>query len=127
MRSPHGVRPLTGQNDYGRTATAPAAERDEHRPGRLMMATDFNERIWLTWLVKVRIIIITCLLAIELAITSLTTTRVSVPLFLAVIFLWYMASAGYYALLPRWRDDRLQARFQVLTDLVFATAVLYVS
>ena len=42
-----------------------------------MMGTDFNERIWLTWLVKMRIIIITCLLAIELAITSVTPTKVS--------------------------------------------------
>jgi two-component system, NtrC family, sensor histidine kinase PilS len=92
-----------------------------------MMETSFNDRIWLTWLVKMRIIIITCLLAIELAITRLTPTRVPIDLFLGVIFLWYVASAVYYALLPRWHDHRLQARLQLLTDLGFATAVLYVS
>ena len=40
------------------------------------MAAGINERIWLEWLVKVRIIIITILLAIELAIVNLTTTKV---------------------------------------------------
>jgi hypothetical protein len=41
------------------------------------MASGINERIWLEWLVKVRIIIITILLAIELAIVTLTTTSVN--------------------------------------------------
>src|SRR5437016_5857836 len=91
------------------------------------MTQGFNERVWLTWLVKTRIIIITFLLAIELAITSLTSTRVPLLLFLGVIFLWYAAGGAFYAWLERWRDDRLQARVQVLTDLTFATAVLYVS
>ena len=91
------------------------------------MAQGFNERIWLTWLVKMRIIIVTFLLAIELAITSLTPTKVPVALFLFVIFMWYAAGGAFYAALERWRDDQLQARFQVLSDLGFATAVLYVS
>ncbi len=91
------------------------------------METPSNERIWLSWLVKVRILIITCVLAIELAITRLTETRVPIELFLAVIFLWYCASAAYYALVDRWRAVKLQARVQVLSDVAFGTAVLYVS
>ena len=91
------------------------------------MAQAFNERIWLTWLVKMRIIIVTFLVAIELAITRLTPTHVPVGLFLGVIAGWYLVGAIFYALVERWRGDRLQARVQVLTDLGFATAVLYVS
>ena len=49
------------------------------------MATTFNERTWLEWLVKVRVIIITFLLAIELAITTLTVSSVNKHLFIAVI------------------------------------------
>src|SRR5258706_12071992 len=91
------------------------------------MAQAFNERIWLTWLAKMRIIIVTFLLAIELAITKLTPTHVPMALFVGVIIAWYVVSGVLYALLDRWRDDRLQARVQVLTDLGMATAVLYVS
>ncbi len=92
-----------------------------------MTDTPSNERIWLSWLVKVRILIITCLLAIELAITRITPTRVPIDLFLGVIFLWYSASAAYYGLLGRWRAVKLQAKLQVITDLAFGTAVLYVT
>ena len=37
------------------------------------MNAGFNERTWLEWLVKVRVIIITFLLAIELAMKSVMT------------------------------------------------------
>jgi two-component system sensor histidine kinase PilS (NtrC family) len=93
------------------------------------MDTQPNERIWLSWLVKVRILIITCVLAIELAITRLTPSRVPPPveLFLGAIALWYCSSAIYYALVDRWRAVKLQAKLQVVTDLAFATVVLYLS
>jgi two-component system, NtrC family, sensor histidine kinase PilS len=91
------------------------------------MATTFNERTWLEWLVKVRVIIITFLLAIELAITTLTATSVSKSLFVAVILLWYLASAIYIAWLRYGRNVAIQARAQVLTDLAFATALVYVT
>ncbi|MDT8069238.1 MAG: ATP-binding protein [Terriglobia bacterium] len=91
------------------------------------MATTFNERTWLEWLVKVRVIIITFLLAIELAITTLTATSVSKSLFIAVIIAWYVASAIYMVWLRSGRNVATQARAQVLTDLAFATAVVYVT
>ena len=49
------------------------------------MAAGINERVWLEWLVKVRVIIITIVFAIEMAITTLTTTSVDSRLFVAVI------------------------------------------
>ncbi len=91
------------------------------------MATTFNERTWLEWLVKVRVIIITFLLAIELAITTLTITGVNKHLFVGVMLAWYASSAFYIAWLRYGSKLVLQARAQVLTDLGFATAVIYVT
>ncbi|HEX6879354.1 MAG TPA: PAS domain S-box protein, partial [Terriglobales bacterium] len=91
------------------------------------MPTTFNERTWLEWLVKVRVIIITFLLAIQLAITTLTITNVNKHLFIGVMLAWYASSGFYIAWLRYKRNLWLQARAQVLTDLAFATAVIYVT
>jgi two-component system sensor histidine kinase PilS (NtrC family) len=89
--------------------------------------TSFNERTWLNWLVRARILIITVLLGVELAVTQFTQTNVPKGLFLTVITLWY-AVGVLYILLPRiWSDMHLQSRMQVLTDLAFATALIYVT
>ena len=65
------------------------------------MAAGINEGIWLEWLVKVRIIIITILLAIELAIVTLTTTNVNRELFVLVILGWYLfAGLHLYTVSP---------------------------
>jgi two-component system sensor histidine kinase PilS (NtrC family) len=92
------------------------------------MASGINERIWLEWLVKVRVIIITVLLAIELAIVTLTSTNVNRRLFILLMLAWY-AVAGLHLLIfvYRRRDWRAQSKLQVLTDLGFATAVIYVT
>jgi len=99
-------------------------------PGRNAQAatTDFNERTWLAWLIKVRIIIITFLLGIELAITSFTTTAVNKVAFVAVIVMCYTIAVFHAVVLSVWRGDlRLQPRIQVLADLGMATAVVYVT
>lgn len=90
------------------------------------MASGINERIWLEWLVKVRVLIITILLAIELAIVNLTSTNVDRRLFVGVIVGWYGAAALHLAGRIRWPQQWcLQAKAQVCSDLVFATAVIY--
>jgi two-component system sensor histidine kinase PilS (NtrC family) len=95
------------------------------------MPTDFNERVWLTWLVKMRVLIITILFVIEMAITrlSLVPTQVPIKLFLAIVFSWYAVAAFFYATLERFGDRHLglQARVQVLADFTFASAILYFS
>src|ERR1051326_4746526 len=95
------------------------------------MATQFNERVWLTWLVKMRVLIITILFVIEMAITrlSLVPTRVPIDFYYIAIFGWYAAAAVFYATVERARDRRLgiQARIQVCVDFAFATAILYLS
>ena len=91
------------------------------------MNPGFNERTWLEWLVKVRVIIITFLLAIEVAITTLTVTNVDKRLFIGVILGWFAVAAAHMVILSFWKDLRSQSRVQVATDLVFTTLVIYVT
>lgn len=91
------------------------------------MVTNFNESTWLAWLAKVRIIIITFILGIGLAIVRLTPTNIESRLFVGVIALWYTIAVFYLLLNYLWDEPKLLARMQVLTDLVFATAVVYVT
>ncbi len=92
------------------------------------MAAGAIERIWLQWLVKVRVIIITILLAIELAIVNLTATNVNRHLFVLVILAWYAVAALYLFLFTyREHDWRMQSKLQVVTDLIFASVVIYIT
>ncbi len=56
------------------------------------MQSIFDDRLWLAWLVKVRIIILTLLLGIELAIARLTPNPFPLRLFVTAILLWYTIS-----------------------------------
>ena len=85
------------------------------------MAEQFNERTWLIWLGKVRIIVITFLFGIELAVAVLTPTNLPKSLFVLLILLWYAISAFQILLLNLWRESRFQARLQVVADLILAS------
>ncbi len=89
------------------------------------MQSTFDERNWLAWLVKVRILILTFLLAIQLAVAELTPTRLPLRLFLSTMVLWYTVSLFYVVLLSVWREHRLQASLQVLTDLIMVSLVVH--
>ena len=91
------------------------------------MAMQFNERTWLAWLVKVRIIVITFLLGIGLVVIRLTRNAIDPRLFISVIVTWYAVSVFFVLLQALWDDDRLQSRVQVLSDIAFCTATIYVS
>src|SRR5260370_5957543 len=93
------------------------------------MQNELNDRAWLSWMGKVRIIIITFLLGIELAILQLTQTNVRVPVrgFICIIVLWYSISFFEILLLVLWHDTRAHVRLQILTDIAFSTALLYVT
>jgi two-component system sensor histidine kinase PilS (NtrC family) len=91
------------------------------------MGEQFNERSWLIWLGKVRLIVITLLFSIELAVTTLTPTNLPRRLFVIAILLWYTFSAFFLLLLSLWQDARFQARLQVLIDLCMAAAVVYLT
>ena len=89
------------------------------------MQSIFDERLWLAWLVKVRIIILTLLFGIELAIARLTPNPFPLRLFINVILLWYTISLFYLLLLSFWEERRIQSLLQVITDLVLVTLVVY--
>jgi two-component system sensor histidine kinase PilS (NtrC family) len=89
------------------------------------MQSTFDERSWLAWLVKVRVLILTFLLAIQLTVAQLSPTPLPMRLFVSTIALWFSLSLFYALLLSFWREHRLQAALQVLTDLVFVSAVVH--
>jgi two-component system, NtrC family, sensor histidine kinase PilS len=89
------------------------------------MQSMFDERLWLAWLVKVRIIILTFLLGIELAIARFTPSPVPLRLFINIILLWYTISIFYVLLLSFWDERRIQSVLQVITDLALVTLVVY--
>jgi two-component system sensor histidine kinase PilS (NtrC family) len=89
------------------------------------MQSTFDERNWLTWLVKVRILILTFLLGLELLVAQFTPTPLPLRLFIATILLWYTLSLFYVLLLSFWQEHRLQASLQVLTDLALVSLVVH--
>lgn len=89
------------------------------------MQSIFDERLWLAWLVKVRILILTFLLGIELAVNQLSPTPYPLRLFINVILLWYAISVFYVLLLSFWQEYRIQSLLQVLTDLALVSLVIY--
>jgi two-component system, NtrC family, sensor histidine kinase PilS len=89
------------------------------------MQSTFDERNWLAWLVKVRILILTFLLGIELAVAELSSTPLPMRFFISTILFWYSISLFYILLLSFWREHRLQASLQVLTDLVLISLVVH--
>jgi two-component system, NtrC family, sensor histidine kinase PilS len=92
------------------------------------MAAGVNERIWLEWLVKVRVIIITVLFAIELAILKLTGTNVDQRLFLTVICAWSVAAIIHlHRVMFRNSVGATESKLQVVSDLCFTTAIVYVT
>jgi two-component system, NtrC family, sensor histidine kinase PilS len=83
--------------------------------------------LWLEWLVKVRIIILTFLLGIELVINQFTATPLPMRPFVSAILLWYTISIFYIVLLSFWREHYVQSVLQVLTDLLLATLLIEVT
>ena len=88
------------------------------------MQSTFDERNWLPWLVKVRILILTFLLAMELAIAHLTPAHVPLRILLGTIFVWFGTAFFYVFLLTRWRAYRTQAALQVSTDLLMVSLMV---
>jgi len=95
--------------------------------GKEVMQPMFDDRQWLAWLVKVRVVILTFLLGIELTIAQFAPTRLPVWLFIGTILLWYGISFCYFLLVSFWKDYRSQALLQVLTDLILVTLVVYIT
>jgi two-component system sensor histidine kinase PilS (NtrC family) len=86
-----------------------------------------DERNWLTWLVKVRILILLVLLAIELAVIRLTPSPLPILPFLTGMVLWFVLSLFFLFLVSVWSEHRLQAILQVLADLAMVTLVVHIT
>jgi two-component system sensor histidine kinase PilS (NtrC family) len=89
------------------------------------MHSTFDEHNWLVWLVRVRIFILTLLLAIETVVAEFSRAPVPMRLFIATILFWFSLSLFYILLLSMWKEHRIQAGLQVLTDLVLVSLVIH--
>jgi two-component system, NtrC family, sensor histidine kinase PilS len=89
------------------------------------MHATFDERNWLGWLVKIRVIILTFLLGIELTVARLATSPLPLRSFVNTMLLWYALSLFYILLLSFWEEQRVQAVLQVVTDLVLVSLVVH--
>jgi two-component system, NtrC family, sensor histidine kinase PilS len=88
------------------------------------MHSTTDDRNWLTWLVKVRMLILMVLLVIELAVIRLTPSPVPVVPFLTGMVLWFVVSLFFLFLVSVWNETRLQAKLQVLADIAMVTLVV---
>ena len=86
-----------------------------------------DERNWLAWLVKVRILILTVLLAIEVAVVRFTPSTLPMVPFLTAMVLWFVLSLFFLVLVSVWDEGRLQAMLQVLSDLAMVTLIVHLT
>src|SRR5215467_47136 len=91
------------------------------------MHSSFENRQWLAWLVKVRILILTVILGIELAIAQFTTVAFPVRLFVWTILLAYAVSFFYLGLLRISSKVHIQSALQIATDLVLVSMLVYIT
>ena len=91
------------------------------------MQSTFDERNWLGWLVKIRVIILTFLFGIELAVMRLADSPLPLRAFVTTILLWYALSLFYILLLSFWQEQRVQAVLQVVTDLAMVSVVVHLT
>jgi len=84
-------------------------------------------RDWLSWLVKVRILVILFLLGIELVIRQFAPSPVPIKYFLTLILLWISLSLFYAILRALSLDPYLEGYLQLAVDLLVVTALVYVT
>jgi len=84
-------------------------------------------RDWLSWLIRVRILVITFLLGIELVIRQLVPSSVPIRYFLSLILLWYTLSVFYAILRGLELNPYLQAYVQLVVDLGVVSGIVYVT
>ena len=90
-----------------------------------------DQKQWLSWLIRVRIVIITFLLGIELTIQqvarfqNLTIVQVPMKHFLAVLVAWYVLDLIYHILLKINADHTAQSYLQIILDITMVSLVVY--
>jgi len=91
------------------------------------MGTSRQLRDWLSWLIRVRVLAVTFLLGIELAIREFVPAQIPIKYFLWLILLWYALSVFYAIVRGLGLDPVLQAYVQIIVDLAMVTGVVYVT
>jgi two-component system sensor histidine kinase PilS (NtrC family) len=91
------------------------------------MQSAFENRAWLTWLVKVRILILTVLLGVELAVAQFTPVSFPIRLFVGSILLAYTVSFFYLLLLRYGGKLKVQSVLQVISDLLLVSLLVYIT
>ena len=82
---------------------------------------------WLGWLSRVRILIITFILVIVLALRGATLLSAPTKYFVPLIVLWYTV-AFFFVILLRWIPQvRWHASLQLVCDVVMITGLVYVT
>ncbi|MGH9862457.1 MAG: ATP-binding protein [Candidatus Acidiferrales bacterium] len=84
-------------------------------------------RDWLSWLVRVRILVITLVLGIELVIRQFLPSPVAIGYFLSLILLWYTLAVFYAILHGLELNPYVQAYVQLVVDLILVTGIAYVT
>ena len=84
-----------------------------------------NQKAWLLWLLRVRIVIITFLLGVELAVTQLTERQIPMVWFISTIVLWYTLTIFFSLLLKLSVDYTMQSYVQIICDICMITAVIH--
>ena len=90
-----------------------------------------DQREWVPWLIRVRLVIITFLLGIELTIQQVARTQhlavAQVPMkyFLAVVIFWCLLDLIYHILLKINADHPLQSWVQIILDITMVALVVY--
>ena len=87
----------------------------------------FEKQTWLAWLVKVRILILTLLLGLELILAEFTPVAFPLGLFVNAMLLAYTISVFHIVLQRLWDETRIQAILQVATDLLIVSLLVYVT
>ena len=86
-----------------------------------------NVQEWLGWLTRVRLLVITFLLAIVLLLQDYTQLFVPTKYFMPLIVLWYTL-AIFHVILLRWIPEaRWHAPLEMVCDVVMVTGLVYVT
>jgi len=89
------------------------------------MHSTFDERNWLGWLVKIRILILTFLFGIELTVARMAPSPLPMRSFISTMLMWYGFSLFYILLFSLWEEQRVQGVMQVVTDLAMVSMVVH--
>ncbi|MFQ5694870.1 MAG: nitrogen regulation protein NR(II) [Terriglobia bacterium] len=84
-------------------------------------------RDWLSWLLRVRFLVLLVLLGIELAIRQFAPSPVPIKYFISLLLLWFTLAIFYAILRGLELDPHLEAYVELTVDLALVTGIVYVT